>query len=88
MTTVWGDEESTTAFAVQCFGERPADAPTNDPSFLKWLCRMARFSATPVGAEAFESIWFATDIAGHPAPGSTCRRSSWPMRTTMMRTAA
>ena len=25
---------------------------------------MARFSATPAGAEAFESIWFATDIRG------------------------
>jgi class 3 adenylate cyclase len=62
MMTIWGDEEFATAFAAECFGERPADAPTNDPSFLRWLCRMARFSATPVSMEAFERIWFATDI--------------------------
>ena len=64
LMTTWGDEEFATAFSAECFGEQPADAPTNDPSFLRWLCRMARFSATPVGIEAFERIWFATDIRG------------------------
>jgi class 3 adenylate cyclase len=64
LATTWGDDDRASDFAMQCFGEEPADAPTNDPRFLTWLCRMARFSATPVSIEAFERIWFATDIRG------------------------
>ena len=64
VTTIWGDDDHAADLAVECFDERPADAPTNDPSFLKWLCRMARFSATPAGIQAFERIWFATDLRG------------------------
>ena len=64
LKTMWGDDEFAAAFTVQCFGERPAEAPTNDSSFLRWLCRMARFSATPASIEAFERIWFATDVRG------------------------
>jgi len=63
-TAIWGDDDFAAEFAVDCFGERPGDAPTNDPGFLRWLCRMARFSATPSGMQAVERMWYATDIRG------------------------
>jgi class 3 adenylate cyclase len=36
----------------------------DDPSFVEWNGRMARFAATPASYEAFERVTFATDVTG------------------------
>ncbi len=36
--------------------------PYNEPEFLAWNARLARFAATPASFEAFERMWFMTDV--------------------------
>jgi len=58
----WGSDAHALEFAHYCFGDDPGDAPFDDPSFLRWVTRMARFSATPTGIMQFERMWFETDV--------------------------
>ncbi|MGD0998382.1 MAG: adenylate/guanylate cyclase domain-containing protein, partial [Thermoleophilia bacterium] len=44
------------------YGERTEDAPYDDAEFLKWNAKLARYAATPVSYEAFERMWFETDL--------------------------
>jgi class 3 adenylate cyclase len=53
----WGTLEGAPAFCTTGF----ADAPT-DHDFNEWAARFARFAATPSAFEAFERMWFATDV--------------------------
>jgi class 3 adenylate cyclase len=58
MVAAWGLEERMTEWG---FGERPQDAPA-DQDFKRWFARFARFSATPGAADAFNRMWFETDV--------------------------
>ena len=58
----WGTEEGARAFIRDGWGERPEDAPTDDPDFARWAAKFARFAATPASFEAFERMWWATDV--------------------------
>ncbi len=34
----------------------------SDPEFLRWNAKLARYSATPASYEAFDRMWFGTDV--------------------------
>ena len=36
--------------------------PYSDPGFLRWNAKLARYSATPASYEAFDRMWFGTDV--------------------------
>ena len=36
--------------------------PYSDPEFLRWNAKLARYAATPASYEAFERMWFGTDV--------------------------
>ena len=36
--------------------------PYSDPEFLRWNAKLARYSATPASYEAFDRMWFGTDV--------------------------
>jgi class 3 adenylate cyclase/pimeloyl-ACP methyl ester carboxylesterase len=57
LTSVWGDDDHAHAFAQA--GEYD---PGDDEAFLRWGTRLARFSATPASYEAFQRMWFDTDV--------------------------
>jgi len=58
----WGSDESAHEFIRVGWGERPQDAPIDDPEFVRWAAKFARFAATPASFEAFERMWWATDV--------------------------
>jgi class 3 adenylate cyclase len=58
----WGDEDNAKEFVRQGFGEHPGAAPVDDPEFLRWAARFARFSSTPSAYVAFEQMWFDSDV--------------------------
>ena len=60
----WGDPLHAPEFVRAVFGERPIDAPFDDPAFLVWSARLARFSATPTTYAAFERVTYETDVRG------------------------
>jgi class 3 adenylate cyclase len=62
LSATWGQDAHAVEFAHYCFGDDPGDAPFDDPSFLRWLTKLARFSATPTGIMQFERMWFETDV--------------------------
>jgi class 3 adenylate cyclase len=37
-------------------------SPDGDPEFLRWNAKLARYSATPASYEAFDRMWFETDV--------------------------
>lgn len=43
-------------------GDQPGDAPREDPAFVSWYAKFARFSATPTSYEAFDRMWYETDV--------------------------
>jgi class 3 adenylate cyclase len=43
-------------------GDAPEDAPRDDPQFLRWCAKFARFAATPGSYAAFDRMWYATDV--------------------------
>jgi class 3 adenylate cyclase len=58
----WGQDAHALEFAHDIFGDDPGDAPFDDPSLLRWVTKIARFSATPTSIAQFERMWFETDV--------------------------
>ena len=59
----WGTERGARAFIrVGYVLEEPPSPPYNEPEFVAWNAKLARFAATPASYEAFERMWFATDV--------------------------
>jgi class 3 adenylate cyclase/pimeloyl-ACP methyl ester carboxylesterase len=61
----WGTLKGAQAFIRYGYlGEEPAEGslPYTEPDFIAWNARLARFAATPVSYEAFERMWFETDV--------------------------
>jgi class 3 adenylate cyclase/alpha-beta hydrolase superfamily lysophospholipase len=59
---VWGDEDGVDEFIRQGFGEERGAAPITDPEFRRWSAKFARHAATPGSYEAFDRMWFETDV--------------------------
>jgi len=61
---IWGSEARALDFAHLCLdsGGEPGDAPFDDAGFLRWVTRMARFSATPTSIARFQRMWLDTDV--------------------------
>jgi len=62
LTADWGSEEGERQLIHYGFGEDPRDALADDAEFVRWCAKFARFAATPSSYEAFERMWFATDV--------------------------
>jgi class 3 adenylate cyclase len=65
----WGTDAGAREFVRWGYGsvrwgpEGPADvSPYGDPEFLRWNAKLARYSATPASYEAFDRMWFETDV--------------------------
>jgi class 3 adenylate cyclase/pimeloyl-ACP methyl ester carboxylesterase len=58
----WGSEASANDFVHSGYGRPPDAPPYNDPEFLRWNAKLARYAATPASYEAFERMWFGTDV--------------------------
>jgi class 3 adenylate cyclase/pimeloyl-ACP methyl ester carboxylesterase len=59
LVATWGDPER---MRVVGFGDEPGDAPRHDPAFVAWFHKFARYSATPTSYEAFDRMWYETDV--------------------------
>jgi class 3 adenylate cyclase/pimeloyl-ACP methyl ester carboxylesterase len=57
LVATWGDDDHAREFAQA--GEYD---PGDDEAFRLWGARLARFAATPASYEAFERMWFETDV--------------------------
>ena len=62
LVPVWGDEDQVDEFIRAGFGDQPGNAPISDPEFRRWSAKFARYSATPGSYEAFDRMWFETDV--------------------------
>jgi class 3 adenylate cyclase len=59
----WGSEAEAGDFLREGYGDELPDAPPyNDPEFLLWNAKLARYAATPASYEAFQRMWFGTDV--------------------------
>ena len=59
----WGAEAGALDFVRAGYGLRSSEgAPYNEPAFLRWNAKLARYAATPASCEAFERMWFETDV--------------------------
>jgi class 3 adenylate cyclase len=60
----WGSEEQARAFISDGYldGGEATCAPYNEPDFIAWNAKLARFAATPASYEAFDRMWTETDI--------------------------
>jgi hypothetical protein len=58
----WGDPSQTERFVEAGFGTTERDGPISDPAFRSWCAKFARFSATPTSYEAFDRMWYDTDV--------------------------
>jgi class 3 adenylate cyclase len=61
LVAIWGDEDHALEIGQLTCGNRPEDGPWDDPEFVRWHARLARFSATPGSFEAFERDEYDTD---------------------------
>ncbi len=62
LVEIWGDEDHALEIGQLTCGNRPEDGPWDDPEFVRWHARLARFSATPGSFEAFEREEYETDV--------------------------
>ena len=65
----WGTDAGAKEFVrsgymVGCggIGRMATRLPYDDPEFLKWNAKLARYAATPASYEAFSRMWFGTDV--------------------------
>jgi class 3 adenylate cyclase/pimeloyl-ACP methyl ester carboxylesterase len=64
LSAVWGDDEHAGEFVRQGFGSSEATlALATDAEFLRWSGRFMRCAATPASYEAFDRMWYATDVS-------------------------
>jgi class 3 adenylate cyclase len=67
LLTDWGSEQGAREFIWFGYGS-PEDrdaipqSPYREPDFIAWNAKLARFAATPASYEAFDRMWFATDV--------------------------
>ena len=55
----WGSEAGAARLRARRVRKRaPRRSPYNDPEFLSWNAKLARYAATPASYEAFERMWF------------------------------
>ena len=59
LVSTWGDVDRMPMVGV---GDQPGDAPREDPAYVSWYAKFARFSATPTSYEAFDRMWYETDV--------------------------
>jgi pimeloyl-ACP methyl ester carboxylesterase len=60
LVRTWGDADEIDEFLSVGFGE--ANVPSDDPDFVAWCAKFARFAATPGSYAAFHRMWNDTDI--------------------------
>jgi class 3 adenylate cyclase len=60
----FGSEEHAREFISDSYlrGAEPASPPFDEPEFIAWNAKLARFAATPASYEAFVRMWLATDV--------------------------
>ena len=58
----WGREDAALDFVATGYGDTSAEVPPDDVEFLRWNAKLARYAATPSSFEAFERMWFQTDL--------------------------
>jgi class 3 adenylate cyclase/pimeloyl-ACP methyl ester carboxylesterase len=58
----WGEEEGIPDMMGPVFGEDPAQQPPLDAAFVTWFAKLLRHAETPASYEAFERMWFETDV--------------------------
>jgi len=59
----WGTEAGAVDFVRSGYlDEPPASPPYDDPEFLRWNAKLARYAATPASYEEFSRMWFGTDV--------------------------
>ena len=61
LVAIWGDDEHALEIGQLTCGNRREDGPWDDPEFVRWHARLARFSATPGSFEVFERDEYETD---------------------------
>lgn len=80
----WGSEDDAREFISGSYlgGAEPSSPPFDEPEFVAWNAKLARFAATPASVAAFVRMWLATDV--RPLLGSisvpTDSRSRGPPR--------
>jgi len=62
LVAAWGDEERMLEFVHAGYGTGPEHGAVDDPEFLRWNAKFARFAATPGSFAAFHKMWFETDV--------------------------
>ena len=59
----WGSESGAADFVRSGHPDQPVDSPPyDDPGFLRWTAKLARYAATPASYEAFVRMWYGTDV--------------------------
>jgi len=72
----WGSADGAADFVRSGYlGDLPLSPPYGDPDFLRWNAKLARYAATPASYEAFERMWFDTDV--RPALRAISVPTSW-----------
>ena len=62
LVEIWGDDDHGLEIGQLTCGNRPEDGPWDDPDFVRWHSRLARYSATPGSFEAFERDEYEMDV--------------------------
>ena len=62
LVEIWGDDEHALEIGQLTCGNRPEDGPWDDPQFVLWHAKLARYSATPGSFEVFERDEYETDV--------------------------
>jgi len=58
----WGEEEGVPDQVHYAFGDDPGQHPPLDAAFVTWMAKILRYAATPASYEAFQRMWFETDV--------------------------
>jgi class 3 adenylate cyclase len=86
LESAWGQERTAVEFAHFCtdYADGPGDAPYEDPAFLKWMSKMARYSATPSSVGTFMDMWMRTDVRSVlpmiSVPTAIAYHDGWPYK--------
>jgi len=61
LVAIWGDDDHALEIGQLTCGNRPEDGLWDDPEFVRWHSRLARYSATPGSFEVFERYEYELD---------------------------